>query len=79
MSQLFLCPENRHQLLTVSQISANVVLHATLNNRQCFFFCSGAIDVIIIKQEDGSYVSSPFHVRFGKMGVLRSREKIVSC
>ena len=39
---------------------------------------TGAIDVVIIKQEDGSYVSSPWHVRFGKMGVLRAREKLVS-
>ncbi|KAL4217721.1 Lipin-3 [Mactra antiquata] len=38
---------------------------------------TGAIDTIIIQQEDGSYKSSPFHVRFGKLGVLRSREKMV--
>nr|XP_054761156.1 phosphatidate phosphatase LPIN2-like [Lytechinus pictus] len=37
---------------------------------------TGAIDVIVVKQPDGSLVCSPFHVRFGKMGVLRSREKI---
>ncbi len=33
---------------------------------------------MVVQQEDGSYVSSPFHVRFGKMGVLRAREKVVS-
>lgn len=38
---------------------------------------TGAIDVIIVEQEDGTYLCSPFHVRFGKLGVLRSREKIV--
>lgn len=38
---------------------------------------TGAIDTIIIEQEDGSYKSSPFHVRFGKLGVLRSKEKVV--
>ncbi|XP_055538156.1 phosphatidate phosphatase LPIN3 [Wyeomyia smithii] len=38
---------------------------------------TGAIDVIIVEQPDGSYMCSPFHVRFGKLGVLRSREKIV--
>lgn len=38
---------------------------------------TGAIDVIVVEQEDGTYLTSPFHVRFGKMGVLRSREKIV--
>lgn len=40
---------------------------------------TGAIDVIVVEQEDGSYVSSPFHVRFGKLGVLKAKEKIVSC
>lgn len=39
---------------------------------------TGAIDVVIVDQEDGSFACSPFHVRFGKLGVLRSREKIVS-
>ena len=39
---------------------------------------TGAIDVVIVQQPDGSYVSSPFHVRFGKIGVLRAREKVVS-
>ncbi|XP_074522036.1 phosphatidate phosphatase LPIN1 isoform X3 [Halichoeres trimaculatus] len=38
---------------------------------------SGCIDVIVVKQPDGSLQCSPFHVRFGKMGVLRSREKVV--
>ncbi|XP_065218842.1 phosphatidate phosphatase LPIN2 isoform X3 [Planococcus citri] len=38
---------------------------------------TGAIDVIVVEQPDGSYTCSPFHVRFGKIGVLRSREKIV--
>lgn len=39
---------------------------------------TGAIDVIIVEQQDGTFNCSPFHVRFGKIGVLRSREKIVS-
>lgn len=38
---------------------------------------TGAIDVIVVEQKDGSYLTSPFHVRFGKIGVLRSREKVV--
>ncbi|XP_034938533.1 phosphatidate phosphatase LPIN2 isoform X2 [Chelonus insularis] len=38
---------------------------------------TGAIDVIVVEQEDGSFTCSPFHVRFGKLGVLRSREKVV--
>ena len=39
---------------------------------------TGAIDVIVVEQEDGTYKSSPFHVRFGKLGVLKAKEKIVS-
>ena len=39
---------------------------------------TGAIDVIVIEQEDGTFLSSPFHVRFGKLGVLKAKEKIVS-
>lgn len=38
---------------------------------------TGAIDVLVIEQEDGTFLSSPFHVRFGKLGVLKSKEKIV--
>ena len=37
---------------------------------------TGAIDVVIVQQEDGTFLSSPFHVRFGKLGVLRSRQKV---
>lgn len=39
---------------------------------------TGAIDVVVVEQPDGSFRCSPFHVRFGKLGVLRSREKVVS-
>jgi phosphatidate phosphatase LPIN len=38
---------------------------------------TGAIDVVVVEQEDGSYLCSPFHVRFGKLGVLRHREKVI--
>ncbi|XP_011499045.1 PREDICTED: phosphatidate phosphatase LPIN1 isoform X2 [Ceratosolen solmsi marchali] len=38
---------------------------------------TGAIDVVVIQQPNGSFTCSPFHVRFGKLGVLRSREKVV--
>ncbi|XP_037956149.1 phosphatidate phosphatase LPIN1 isoform X2 [Teleopsis dalmanni] len=38
---------------------------------------TGAIDVICVEQPDGEFQCSPFHVRFGKLGVLRSREKVV--
>ncbi|XP_077479938.1 phosphatidate phosphatase LPIN2-like isoform X2 [Stigmatopora argus] len=38
---------------------------------------SGCIDVVVVRQPDGSFQCSPFHVRFGKLGVLRSREKVI--
>uniref|UniRef100_M3ZIY7 phosphatidate phosphatase n=1 Tax=Xiphophorus maculatus TaxID=8083 RepID=M3ZIY7_XIPMA len=38
---------------------------------------SGCIDVIVVRQPDGTFHCSPFHVRFGKLGVLRSREKVI--
>ncbi|XP_007895256.1 phosphatidate phosphatase LPIN1 isoform X2 [Callorhinchus milii] len=38
---------------------------------------SGCIDIIVVRQPDGSLQCSPFHVRFGKLGVLRSKEKVV--
>lgn len=39
---------------------------------------TGAIDVLVVEQPDGTFQSSPFHVRFGKLGVLKAREKVVS-
>ena len=38
---------------------------------------SGAIDVVVVEQEDGSLACSPFHVRFGKFSLLRPYEKKV--
>ena len=49
--------------------SAMLDLQATL---------SGAIDIVVVRYDDGSMLSTPFHVRFGKLQLLRSHEKIVS-
>ncbi|CEP13148.1 hypothetical protein [Parasitella parasitica] len=38
---------------------------------------SGAIDIIVVEQENGDLASSPFHVRFGKLSVLLPQEKKV--
>ncbi|XP_018652360.1 putative lipin [Schistosoma mansoni] len=38
---------------------------------------TGAIDVIVVKNKDGEYQSTPFYVRFGKMGVLYPRSHVV--
>jgi len=42
--------------------------HATL---------SGCVDIVVVQQQDGSLKSSPFHARFGKLKVLKSRDKVV--
>jgi phosphatidate phosphatase LPIN len=39
---------------------------------------SGAIDVIAVRHADGTLVSTPFHVRFGKLQLIRSNEKQVN-
>jgi len=39
---------------------------------------TGAIDIIVVEQPDGSLVASPFHVRFGKVGVLAPRARVVN-
>ena len=38
---------------------------------------SGAIDVVAVRHDDGSIRSTPWHVRFGKFQVFRSRRKPV--
>jgi len=38
---------------------------------------SGCVDIIVVEQPDGSLRSTPFHVRFGKFKVLKSKDKIV--
>ena len=43
--------------------------HATL---------SGCMDIVCVQQPDGSFKSSPFHVRFGKLKLLKSAEKQVA-
>eukprot|EP01133_Synstelium_polycarpum_P010893 gene10893-12695_t len=39
---------------------------------------SGAIDILVIPQADGSLKCTPFHVRFGKLQLISSSEKVVS-
>lgn len=38
----------------------------------------GCVDIIVVEQQDGSFKSSPWYVRFGKFqGVLKTKEKVV--
>ena len=39
---------------------------------------SGALDIIAVRHDDGTIVCTPFHVRFGKFKVFRSRDRYVS-
>jgi phosphatidate phosphatase PAH1 len=36
------------------------------------------MDVIVVKNEGGEYLASPFHVRFGSLRILKAKEKVVS-
>lgn len=38
----------------------------------------GAMDVIVVKQKDGSFKSTPFHVRFGSLKAVKKKDKIIS-
>ncbi|KAK3029432.1 hypothetical protein RJ639_037717, partial [Escallonia herrerae] len=39
----------------------------------------GAVDIVVVEQQDGSFKSSPWYVRFGKFqGVLKAKEKVVT-
>ncbi|KAG0287403.1 hypothetical protein BGZ96_008659 [Linnemannia gamsii] len=38
---------------------------------------SGAIDVVVVEQANGDLACSPFHIRFGKLSILRPQEKVV--
>ncbi|KAI3843241.1 hypothetical protein MKX03_030738 [Papaver bracteatum] len=39
----------------------------------------GAVDIIVVQQQDGNFKSSPWNVRFGKFqGVLKTKEKVVN-
>lgn len=71
-------PQTRQTMNYVGQLAGQVFvqvkeLYRGLNPATL----SGCIDVIVVRQPNGSLQCSPFHVRFGKMGVLRSREKVV--
>jgi len=39
---------------------------------------TGAIDVVFVEQGDGTFASTPFHVRFGKLGCMWSGSKVVN-
>ncbi|KAI9489466.1 Lipin/Ned1/Smp2-domain-containing protein [Zychaea mexicana] len=38
---------------------------------------SGAIDIVVVRQQNGELACSPFHVRFGKLSLLMPQEKKV--
>ncbi|KAJ3022000.1 hypothetical protein HKX48_007279 [Thoreauomyces humboldtii] len=58
----------------VSAVSAVNAFYSEVNPSTL----SGAIDVVVIKHTDGDLVCSPFHVRFGKLKLLRPHDKAVT-
>ncbi|KAI8921270.1 Lipin/Ned1/Smp2-domain-containing protein, partial [Powellomyces hirtus] len=58
----------------VSAVSAVNAFYSEVNPSTL----SGAIDVVVIKHPDGDLVCSPFHVRFGKLKLLRPHDKAVT-
>ena len=36
------------------------------------------MDVVVVRQADGTFKSSPFHIRFGKLKLLKSARKSVT-
>lgn len=38
---------------------------------------SGAIDIVVVPQPDGTLASTPFHVRYGKLQLFKPRDKKV--
>lgn len=69
----------RGECTSIMYYIGNVVKSVTgLYNQINAATLTGAIDIVVVQQEDGSFVGSPFHVRFGKLGVLSSSEKVVS-
>jgi phosphatidate phosphatase LPIN len=72
-------------VLSTLKSAYNNINPSTLNGRDLIkkknifmFICIGAIDIIVVKQEDGTLRCTPFHVRFGKLGVLQSLQNKVS-
>lgn len=75
---LFFSPVQADTMNYVGQLAGQVLvtvkeLYKGINQATL----SGCIDVVVVRQRDGTYQCSPFHVRFGKLGVLRSKEKVV--
>ncbi|KAG8232912.1 hypothetical protein J437_LFUL011020 [Ladona fulva] len=77
--------KKEQEAASLSTMNSMTYIGKFINNFRHFYneinaaTLTGAIDVIVVEQPDGSFSCSPFHVRFGKMGVLRSREKVVCC
>uniref|UniRef100_A0A8C8GHI3 phosphatidate phosphatase n=2 Tax=Oncorhynchus tshawytscha TaxID=74940 RepID=A0A8C8GHI3_ONCTS len=75
---LFVCYPQVDTMNYVGQLAGQVLvtvkeLYKGINQATL----SGCIDVVVVRQPDGTFHCSPFHVRFGKLGVLRSKEKVI--
>ena len=53
------------------------IIAVLINLEIKLFFFTGAIDIVFVRQRDGRFKSTPFYVKFGKIGVLQAREKVI--
>lgn len=59
---------------TLYDLAERVVAYYDEINKANF---TDSMDVIVIRRKDGSLQSTPFYVRFGKLGVLKPKDRIV--
>lgn len=45
--------------------------------KKLYVYNKGAIDVVVVQNFDGSFKSSPFHVRFGKLALIKTKDLTV--
>ena len=60
-----------------SEIS-NYVMFKKLKEKYNPAYLSGALDIIIIEHPDGTLRSSPWHVRFGSLGLFHHSNKVIT-
>lgn len=74
--QLFRNVRKYYNAINPATLSGNFVIFSIF---LYIYMDIGAIDVIVVEQPDGTYCSTPFHVRFGKYGVFNHSNKVSCC
>jgi phosphatidate phosphatase LPIN len=69
--------DQNHQMNVVGKVGS-LISQGVNSVATPFHPFGGAVDVIVVQQQDGTFRSTPWYVRFGKFqGVLKRAEKIV--